>query len=147
MLCYPCSEGAGFTSLVWSWVCESGGFPSGSVVKNPPAMQEMQETQVRSLGCEDALEEGMATHSRIPWTEEPGGLQSIGLHIDGNNSSDLAHAHVCMHVSLELRGEVQLEKYIWEMWAAMQGSFVPSEDLKSWTWAVVGRSWFRLGKS
>ena len=49
----------------------------------------------------------MATHSRIPWTEEPGGLQSIGSHIDGNNSSDLAHAHVCMHVSLELRGEVQ----------------------------------------
>ena len=43
----------------------------------------MQETQVRSLGWEDALEEGMATHSstlawRIPWPEEPGGLQSIG---------------------------------------------------------------------
>ena len=40
--------------------------------------------QVRSLGCEDALEKGMATHFsilawRIPWTEEPGGLQSIGL--------------------------------------------------------------------
>ena len=40
--------------------------------------------QVLSLGQEDALEEGMATHSsilawRIPWTEEPGGLQSIGL--------------------------------------------------------------------
>ena len=43
----------------------------------------MQETWVRSLGCEDPLEEGMATHSsilawRIPWTEEPGGLQSLG---------------------------------------------------------------------
>ena len=42
-----------------------------------------QETLVRSLGQEDPLEEGMATHSsilawRIPWTEEPGGLQSIG---------------------------------------------------------------------
>ena len=41
-------------------------------------MQEMQETQVQYLGGEDALEEGMATHSsiliwRIPWTEEPGG--------------------------------------------------------------------------
>ena len=49
-------------------------------VKNPPAMQE---TQVQSLGREDPLEEGMATHSsilawRIPWTEESGGLQSIG---------------------------------------------------------------------
>ena len=54
-----------------------------SVVKNPPAMQEPQETWVRSLGLENPLEEGMATHSsilswRIPWTEEPGGLQSIG---------------------------------------------------------------------
>ena len=43
----------------------------------------MQETQVQSLGQEDSLEEAMATHSsilawRIPWTEEPGGLQSMG---------------------------------------------------------------------
>jgi len=43
----------------------------------------MQETQVQSLGWEDPLEEGMATHSSIPgwrilWTEEPGGLQSMG---------------------------------------------------------------------
>ena len=53
------------------------------LVKNPPAKQEMQETCVWSLGWEDPLEEGMATHSstlawRIPWTEEPGGLQSRG---------------------------------------------------------------------
>ena len=43
----------------------------------------MQETQVQSLAWEDALEKGMATHSsilawEIPWTEEPGGLQSMG---------------------------------------------------------------------
>ena len=48
--------------------------------KNLPTMQE---TQLRSLGQEDSLEEGTATHSgilawRIPWTLEPGGLQSIG---------------------------------------------------------------------
>ena len=48
-------------------------------VKNLP---EMQETQVRSLGQEEPLEKGMVTHSsiltwRIPWTEEPGGLQSM----------------------------------------------------------------------
>ena len=54
-------------------------FPGGSAVKNLPAMQELQETQVRSLGREDPLEKGMATHSstlawRIPWTEDPGGL-------------------------------------------------------------------------
>ena len=59
------------------------GFPDGSVVKNLPAMQELQETQVQSLGWEDPLEKEMATHSsilarRIPWTEEPGGLQSMG---------------------------------------------------------------------
>ena len=50
------------------------------LVRNPPAAQE---TLVRSLGQEDPLEEGMAAHSRIlawriPWTEEPSGLQSIG---------------------------------------------------------------------
>ena len=50
------------------------------VVKNPPAMQE---TRVRSLVREDSLEKSMATHSsilawRIPQTEEPGGLQSMG---------------------------------------------------------------------
>ena len=59
-------------------------FPGGSAVKNLPAMQESQETQIQSLGGEDPLEEDMATHSSIfawkkPWTEEPGGLQSIGL--------------------------------------------------------------------
>ena len=43
-------------------------FPSGSAVKNLPAMQEVQETGVQSLGEEDPLKEGMATHSRIlPW--------------------------------------------------------------------------------
>ena len=41
------------------------GFPSGSVVKNLPAMQELQVTQVQSLGWEDPLEESMATHSSI----------------------------------------------------------------------------------
>ena len=56
------------------------GFPGGSVVKNPPAKQE---TQVQSLGQEGPLEKEMATHSRIlaweiPWTEKPGGLQSMG---------------------------------------------------------------------
>ena len=59
------------------------GFPSGSVVKNLPAKQEPQEMRVQSLGWEDPLEEGMATNSsilawRIPWTEEPGRLQSMG---------------------------------------------------------------------
>ena len=42
------------------------------------AQPAIQETWVRSLGREDALEKGTATHWRIPWTEEPGGLQSTG---------------------------------------------------------------------
>ena len=57
------------------------------MVKNLPAMQE---TGVQSLGQEDPLEKEMATHSsilawRIPWTEEPGGLQSMGSQRVGQN--------------------------------------------------------------
>ena len=56
------------------------GFPGGSVVKNLPPVQEMQ---IQSLGGADPLEKEMAIHSTIlawgiPWTEELGGLQSIG---------------------------------------------------------------------
>ena len=56
------------------------GNPSGSAIKNSPAIQEML---VRSLGREDPLEKEMATHTsilawEIPWPEDPGGLQSIG---------------------------------------------------------------------
>ena len=55
-------------------------FPVAQMVKNLPAIQE---TQVHFLGWEDPLEEGMAAHSsilawRIPWTEETGGLWSMG---------------------------------------------------------------------
>ena len=65
-------KGKNWASLMASWV------------KNQPAMQEIQERQVQSLGWEDPLEEEMATHSsilawEIPWTEEPGRLQSEGL--------------------------------------------------------------------
>ena len=57
------------------------GFPGGSVVKNPPADAGDMDL---IPGLEDSLEKGMATHSsilawRIPWTEEPGRLQSMGL--------------------------------------------------------------------
>ena len=59
-------------------------FPGGSAVKDLLAMQEPQETWVRSLGQKDPLEESMAIHSnilawRIPGTEESGGLPFIGL--------------------------------------------------------------------
>ena len=59
-------------------------------------MQEMQETRVQSLGWKDPMEEGMATHSsvlawRIPWTEEPGRLLSLGSQKVRHNWSNLAH--------------------------------------------------------
>ena len=76
---------------------ESRGFPSGSVVKNPPGMQETQETWVQSLGHQDSLEEGMATYTgiltwEIPWREEPGRLQSIG-----RKESDMTKVTEYMH--------------------------------------------------
>ena len=66
---------------MWSAFTFTARFTGSSAVKNPPAMQE---TWVQSLGWENPLEKEMATHSsilawRIPWTEEPGGLQSMGL--------------------------------------------------------------------
>ena len=69
------AEGIGYP-LQYSWASLVA-----QTLKNPPATQE---TWVRSLGWEDLLEEGMATHSsilawRIPWTEEPGRLESMGL--------------------------------------------------------------------
>ena len=63
------------------------GFPGGSDSKESPAMWE---TWVGSLGWEDPLEEGMATHTSIlawgiPWTEKPGGLQFMGLQRFGHD--------------------------------------------------------------
>ena len=60
------------------------------MIKNLP---EIQETQVRSLGREDTMEKGMTTHSsilawEIPWTEEPGGLQSTGSQNSWTQPSD-----------------------------------------------------------
>ena len=64
-------------------------------------MQQTEEMQVQSLGQEDPLEEDMATHSsilawRIPWTEEPGGLQSTRSQTVGHDWSNLACS---MHTS------------------------------------------------
>ena len=70
------------------------------MVKNPPAMLE---TWVQSLGWDDPLEKGMATHSsilswRIPWTEEPGGLQSMGhKESDMTELLTLSHLHIVVY--------------------------------------------------
>ena len=65
-------------------------FPASLVAQTVKNLPEMQDTWVQSLGWEDPLEEGVATHSsilawRIPWTEELGGLQSMGSQRVGHN--------------------------------------------------------------
>ena len=82
----PPGERIGYP-LQYSWAS-----PVAQTVKNPPAMRK---TLVRSLGWEDSLEEGLATHSsilawRIPWTEELGGLQSV-------QSGNVRHDWVTKH--------------------------------------------------
>ena len=67
------------------------------MLKNPSANAGTKELQVRSLGQADSLEEEMATHSsilvwRIPWTEEPGGLQSMG-HKE-SDTTEHTHRHI-----------------------------------------------------
>ena len=82
------------------------GFPGGSVVKNLPAMQEML---LWSLSWEDLLEKHTATHSsilaqRIPWTEAPGRLQSIGsqrVRHEWSNQACMHAAHtICLNFTL-----------------------------------------------
>ena len=70
-----------YRSSSFPFVTAHVGFPVAQMVKKPPAMQE---TQLQSLGWEGPLEEEMTTHSNtvvweIPWTEEPGELQSMRL--------------------------------------------------------------------
>ena len=79
--------------VIWPPSSVAWDFPSGTVGKNQPAMQEILEMRVRCLGWEDALQEEMATHSstlvwRIPWTEETGRVQSVG----SQKSQTLWHA-------------------------------------------------------
>ena len=84
------------------WLGDHGGFPCSSAVQNPPATQKIWETQVGFLVWEDYLEKGMTTDSsilawRIPWTEEPGGLQFIGSQRLRHDWSDSMHTHARTH--------------------------------------------------
>ena len=90
----PCGEEE-WGTMPWIHFCiltdPNIGFPGGTAVKNLPVKtEEMQETKFQSLGRKDPLQEKMATHSSIlawiiSWTEEPGGLQSMGLQRVGHN--------------------------------------------------------------
>ena len=86
--------------VIYTWM----GFPGHSVGKEctHPAMLEIQETWVRSLAQEEPLEEGIATHSsvlawRLPWTEEPGGLQCMESQRIRHSWSDWARVHTDEH--------------------------------------------------
>ena len=86
------------------------GLPRWCIAAEPSCQCEWPErlTWVRSLGREDPLEEGMATHPgilswRIPWIEEPGGLQTRGSQREGHDWSKLAHIH---HHEESLRTDV-----------------------------------------
>ena len=81
------------------------------MVKNLPAMQE---TWVRFLGWEDPSEKGMATHSsilawRIPWTEKPGGLQSMGLQRVRHDWAT-KHSSLCLYILLS-RNRLRLGRW------------------------------------
>ena len=97
------------------------------IVKNLPAVQE---TQVQSLGQEDPLEQGIATHScilawRIPWTEEPGGLQSMGSQ---RVRHDWPHTHVfcCVHLSAKATVENTCwRKFSWRWKTLPVKAFLP----------------------
>ena len=72
-------------------------FPSGSAVNNLPTTQETQERWVQSLDRDDFMEEGMTTYSsvlagKIPWTEEPGSLQSMGCKESDKTEGACTHA-------------------------------------------------------
>ena len=74
----------------------------------------MQETQVRSLGQKDPLEKGMATNSsifawRIPWTEEPGGLQSMGSQRVGHNWATNTFTFLSLHNSIQMHQQMLLK--------------------------------------
>ena len=88
-----------------------GGFYGGLAVNILPAEHEPQETWVWPLGREDPPQEGMAAHSsvldwRIPWTEEPGGLQSMRLQRVGHDWSDLTCVHMWDDMLLSKRDRV-----------------------------------------
>ena len=80
------------------WSTNTEGLPGWFSIKNLPVMQGMQDRRVQPLSWEDFLEEEMATHSsvlawKVPWTEEPGGIQSMGSQRVRQDWSDPAGTH------------------------------------------------------
>ena len=118
------------------------GFPSGSVVKNPPAVQETQEMKVQFLDQEDPLDLSLASHSsilagRIPRTEEPGGLQYIGSQRVRFSWSDWAqHSLKTMEVNLcYFFLLLSLATFPWK-WNQLHECSQTYQGLKSWAKSI-----------
>ena len=113
--CSPWGHKESDTTEKLNWTISFGGFPCGSVVKNPPAMEEMQ---VRSLSRKNPLEEEMAILSsslawRIPWREEPGRLQSIGSQRVRHDWATEQHTHNRFFYTVKLGNEEP--KFLWDI--------------------------------
>ena len=113
------------------------GFPRCSGVQILPAVHKPQETRVRTQGQEDPLEKGMATHSnilawRIPWTEEPDGLQSMGSQRVGHYWIDTMD---CSVPGSSVHGDSPGKNTGVGCHALLQGIF-PTQGLNSLHWKV-----------
>ena len=119
----------------------SGGFPGGSDGKESA---RMQETQVQSLGWEDPLEKGMATHSRflawrIPWTEEPGGLQSTGLQrVRHDWATNTTHIHTHTH-----RSQSCIWRVLWLVHAHNTLGVCPERNRHILAYTLILLCWLR----
>ena len=108
--------------------CYLLGFPGGASDKDSTCQCRKQERRVSSLGQEDPLEEGMATYSsilawRIPWTEEPGGLQSIGLQRVGHHWGDLARTHMILTIVNRKFWRSYIESWDYLFWSCYKYCF------------------------
>ena len=136
------------------------GFP-GPSSKGPICQCRRQETQVLFLGWEDPVDNRMATHSsvlawRIPWTEEPGGLQSIGLHRVRHDWGDLARTHAHTHWVRERKEKYDFKVFGRRDW--QDGSTIKNEKECSGKKVKVAQSyptlcdpmdspWYSLGQN
>ena len=126
------------------------------LVKNLPAMQD---TWIQSLGWEDLLEKGMATHSnilswRIPWTEELGGLQSMGLQRVGHNWA-IKHSTACVSLVAQMVKNPHIMQETWVLSLGGEDALVkgmtihssilawrfPWREKSGGVWSIGSQSW------
>ena len=143
------SQKINFLTNIWGWppvcvpreqdfACLSASMPfDGSLVaQTVKRLPAVRETKVRSLGEEDPLEKEMATHSstlawKILWTEEPSGLQSMGLQRVGHDGATSQLHFMPFDGRFKLFAETSLK------WDQESGAVT----WKPWRWSVIGGNW------